>query len=150
MIALRETLEAAGVEFVEHTGPAEIAPSIWVTGPVARRHPEKNYGGGTEVLMGGEWVEDNVPDSQSLTVLTPSGHIVLMGCGHSGTVNALERIRTTIVDAPIHALMGGLHLFAASDETLGWTADKLREIGVQHLMAGHCTVSSHCSACAWA
>ena len=72
--------------------------------------------------MDGEWVEDNVPDSQSLTVLTPNGHIVLMGCGHSGTVNALEHIRTTIADAPIHALMGGLHLFAASDETLGWTA----------------------------
>ncbi len=139
MIGLRETLEAAGAEFIEHIGPAEIAPSVWVTGPVERRHPEKNYGSSTQVFMDGEWVEDNVPDSQSLTVLTPSGHIVLMGCGHSGTVNALEHIRTTIADAPIHALMGGLHLFAASDETLGWTADKLREIGVQHLMAGHCT-----------
>ena len=139
MIAIRETLEAAGAEFVEHTGPAEIAPSIWVTGPVERRYPERNYGRGTQVFMGGDWVEDHVPDSQSLTVLTANGHIVVMGCGHSGTVNALEHIRTTIADAPIHALMGGLHLFAASDETLGWTADKLREIGVQHLMAGHCT-----------
>ena len=139
MIDLRDSLEAGGVEFVEHSGPAEIAPSVWVTGPVERNHPERNYGAGTRVFMDGEWVEDHVPDSQGLTVLTPRGHIVLLGCGHSGTVNALEHIRTSIADAPIHALMGGLHLFAASDETLGWTADKLREIGIQHLMAGHCT-----------
>jgi 7,8-dihydropterin-6-yl-methyl-4-(beta-D-ribofuranosyl)aminobenzene 5'-phosphate synthase len=35
--------------------------------------------------------------------------------------------------------MGGLHLFNATDEMLGWTADRLRSIGVEHLMAGHCT-----------
>jgi len=139
MIALRDTLEAAGVEFVEHAGPAEILPSVWVTGPVERRHPEKNYSPAIQVLMYGAWVEDNVPESQGLTVLTPSGHIVLLGCGHSGVANVLDHVRTTIADAPIHALMGGLHLFAASDETLGWAADRLREIGVEHLMAGHCT-----------
>jgi 7,8-dihydropterin-6-yl-methyl-4-(beta-D-ribofuranosyl)aminobenzene 5'-phosphate synthase len=35
--------------------------------------------------------------------------------------------------------MGGLHLFNASDEMLEWTADHLRSIRVEHLMAGHCT-----------
>ena len=64
---------------------------------------------------------------------------MLLGCGHSGVVNLLEHVRQSIGDLPIHALMGGLHLFAATDEVLGWTADRLREIGVEHLMAGHCT-----------
>jgi len=36
-------------------------------------------------------------------------------------------------------LMGGLHLFAADDQTLEWTAARLLEIGVKNLMAGHCT-----------
>ena len=139
MIGLRETLEAAGVEFIEHAEPAEIFPAVWVTGPVERRHPEKNYPATIQVRMNGEWVEDYVPDSQALTVVTPRGHIVLLGCGHSGVVNVLEHIRGTIQDLPIHALMGGLHLYAASDQILGWTADRLREIGVEHLMAGHCT-----------
>ena len=35
--------------------------------------------------------------------------------------------------------MGGLHLYAANDETPGWTAELLRTIGVEHLLAGHCT-----------
>ena len=139
MIAVRDTLEAAGVTIIEHGGPTEILPSVWVTGPVERSHPERNYGSAGRMLVDGEWVEDYVPDSQGLTVLTSEGHIVLLGCGHSGVVSALEHIQTTIDSAPIHALMGGLHLFNASDETLGWTADRLREIGVEHLMAGHCT-----------
>lgn len=139
MIATRDSLEAAGVRFVEHDGPAEILPSVWVTGPISRPHPEKNYPSTIDVRVEGQWVEDYVPDSQGLTVLTPEGHIVLLGCGHSGVVNALDHIRDQIDDRPIHALMGGLHLFAANDEVLGWTGDRLREIGVEHLMAGHCT-----------
>ena len=139
MIALRDSFEGLGVSFVEHDGPAEILPSVWVTGSVARQHPERNYGATLEVQLDGEWVEDSVPDSQGLTIVTPQGHIVLLGCGHSGVVNALEHVRDDIAELPIHALMGGLHLFAASDEVLGWTGDRLREIGVEHLMAGHCT-----------
>ena len=138
MIAVRDTLEAAGVSIIEHDGPAEILPSVWVTGPVERVHAEQRYGG-NRMLVDGEWVQDYVPDSQGLTVLTERGHVVLLGCGHSGVVNALQHIQTSIEEAPIHALMGGLHLFNASDEMLGWTADRLRDIGVEHLMAGHCT-----------
>jgi 7,8-dihydropterin-6-yl-methyl-4-(beta-D-ribofuranosyl)aminobenzene 5'-phosphate synthase len=138
MIAVRDTLEAAGVEIIEHSGPTEILPSVWVTGPVERVHDEQEYGR-TRMLVDGEWVQDYVPESQGLSVLTDEGHIVLLGCGHSGVVNALEHVQATIEDAPIHALMGGLHLFNASDEMLGWTADRLRSIRVEHLMAGHCT-----------
>ena len=139
MIALRDTLESEGVEFVEHGGPAEIVPGVWVTGPIGRPNPEKNYPSTIQVAMDGGWEEDFVPDSQGLTVITPEGHIVLLGCGHAGVVNTLEHVQANVADLPIHALMGGLHLFAASDEVLGWTADRLREIGVAHLMAGHCT-----------
>jgi 7,8-dihydropterin-6-yl-methyl-4-(beta-D-ribofuranosyl)aminobenzene 5'-phosphate synthase len=139
MIAVRETLEAEGVEIIVHAGPAEILPSIWVTGPIPRPNPERNYPEQIKIEVDGDWVVDHVPDSQGVTIITPEGHIVLLGCGHSGVVNALEHVKTSIADRPIHALMGGLHLFNASDETLGWTADRLREIGVEHLMAGHCT-----------
>lgn len=139
MIALRDTLATVGVEIIEHSRPTEIVPSVWVTGPVERRHQEKNYPTTVRMLLDGEWVEDHVPDSQGLTIVTEAGHIVLLGCGHAGAVNALDHIQEMIADRPIHALLGGLHLFAASDEVLGWTADRLREIGVEHLMAGHCT-----------
>ena len=139
MIEMRKGLEAKGVRFIEHKTATEIAPAVWVTGPVPRNHPEKNYSRAVQVNIDGQWIEDHVPESQGLSIVTPEGPIVLSGCGHAGGVNLLEHVRRSIQDKSIHALMGGLHLFAASDQTLAWTADHLREIGVQNLMAGHCT-----------
>ena len=139
MIGMRSQLEKAGVKFVEYAEPSEIVPGVWVTGPVPRVNNELNYPQSMRVRMDGEWVEDYVPESQGLTVVTANGPIVLLGCGHSGAVNLLEHVQKHIQNEPIQALMGGMHLFAADDETLGWTADKLRKIGVQNLMAGHCT-----------
>ena len=139
MVALQQTIEAAGVEIIQHAEATEIFPAVWVSGPVERVHPERNYGSTLQVSLEGEWTEDYIPESQGLVIRTESGPIVLLGCGHSGVVNALEQIQKTIQDESIDALMGGLHLFAASDQTLGWTADRLREIGIENLMAGHCT-----------
>ncbi len=139
MIDERSRIEAMGVEFLVHEQATEIFPAAWVSGPVERLHPETNYGTALEVSLDGEWVRDHLPESQALVIRTDQGPIVLLGCGHSGVVNALSQIQEQIQDEAIHALMGGLHLFAASDETLNWTAENLKEIGVQNLMAGHCT-----------
>ena len=139
MIAARKELEAQGVEFRIYSEPTEIMPSIWVTGPVVRTHKENTYNKSFRMRVDNEWVQDFVPDSQGLTIVTVEGPIVLLGCGHSGSVNLLEQVQRSIQSHPILALMGGMHLFAASEVELDWTAKKLNDIGIQHLMAGHCT-----------
>lgn len=140
MLKIRDQLEAKGVEFKIYSVATEIRPAVWVTGPVARIHDEKTYPRDIEVeISPGEWTVDYVPDSQGLAIATIEGPIVLLGCGHSGSVNLLEQVRREVQDHSIHALMGGMHLFSASDDTLRWTADKLNNVGVQNLMAGHCT-----------
>ena len=139
MIAMRIDLEAAGVEFIEYAEPTEILPAVWVTGPVERTHAEKTYPQMVQVKIDAEWIVDYVPDSQGLTIVTPEGPIVVLGCGHSGSVNLLEQVQRSIQDHSIHALMGGMHLADADDQTLLWTSDRLRDIGIQNLMAGHCT-----------
>ena len=93
MIALRAGLEASGVKFIEYSGPTEILPAVWVTGPVDRTHPEKNYPQSVRVNIDGEWVVDHVPESQGLVIVTAEGPVVLLGCGHSGSVNLLEQVR---------------------------------------------------------
>lgn len=140
MIAIRERLEAEGVEFRIYSKPTEILPAVWVTGPIARIHEEKTYSNNVEVeISPGVWAVDYVPDSQGLSMVTAEGPIVLLGCGHSGSVNLLEQVRRDVQDHSILALMGGMHLYSATEETLRWTADRLNDVGVQHLMAGHCT-----------
>jgi 7,8-dihydropterin-6-yl-methyl-4-(beta-D-ribofuranosyl)aminobenzene 5'-phosphate synthase len=139
MIAMKKEFEASGGKFIEHDKVDEIFSGVWLTGPVPRIYPEKNYPAGIEVKEDGKWVEDNVPDDQSLVFNTDRGLVLLAGCGHSGLINTLTYARKEIRPAPVDAAIGGFHLFAASDETLDWTADKLKEFQTAQLMGAHCT-----------
>jgi 7,8-dihydropterin-6-yl-methyl-4-(beta-D-ribofuranosyl)aminobenzene 5'-phosphate synthase len=42
-LTVRNAYEELGGTFVEHAGPAEIHPGMWLTGPVPRVHPERNW-----------------------------------------------------------------------------------------------------------
>src|SRR5580692_9402270 len=139
MIAAKKQFESGGGKFIEHDKVDEILPGVWLTGPVPRVFPEKNYGAGVEVKEDGKWVEDNVPDDQSLVFNTGRGLVLLAGCGHSGIINTLTYARKEIRPAPVDAAIGGFHLFNASDETLDWTADKLKEFQTAQIMGAHCT-----------
>jgi 7,8-dihydropterin-6-yl-methyl-4-(beta-D-ribofuranosyl)aminobenzene 5'-phosphate synthase len=139
MIAVKKEFEATGGKFIEHETFSEIFPGVWLTGPVPRVYPEKNYPAGIEVKDNGKWVEDNVPDDQSLVFNTDRGIVLLAGCGHSGLINTLTYARKEIRPAPVDAAIGGFHLYNASDATLDWTADKLKEFQTAQLMGAHCT-----------
>jgi 7,8-dihydropterin-6-yl-methyl-4-(beta-D-ribofuranosyl)aminobenzene 5'-phosphate synthase len=67
------------------------------------------------------------------------GLVIVAGCSHAGVINILDYARTKIRQAPIHAAIGGFHLFNAKEETLAWTATKFREFGLQNLLGAHCT-----------
>jgi 7,8-dihydropterin-6-yl-methyl-4-(beta-D-ribofuranosyl)aminobenzene 5'-phosphate synthase len=70
---------------------------------------------------------------------TTAGLVLLSGCGHAGVVNTVEYSRKVVREAPLHAAIGGFHLFPADDAHLGWTITKLRTFGLQHLLGAHCT-----------
>src|SRR5262245_29084172 len=131
--------ERLGGVFVEHPGPAELAPGVWLTGPVPRVHPERNWSRPLRLQTPSGEVEDTIPEDSSLVVDTAQGLVLISGCGHAGMVNTAEYARKVVRPARIHAAIGGFHLFAATDENLGWTAGRLRELGVDHLLGAHCT-----------
>ena len=139
MVAMRPEYEAAGGTFIEHTGPVELAPGVWLTGPVLRTHPERNWSGKGKVQSPQGLVEDTLPEDQALVIDTEQGLVVVTGCGHAGIVNILEFARKQVRSAPIHAAIGGLHLFRANEQTLAWTGRKLREMKLGNLMGAHCT-----------
>jgi 7,8-dihydropterin-6-yl-methyl-4-(beta-D-ribofuranosyl)aminobenzene 5'-phosphate synthase len=141
MIATRVAYEKLGGRVVELDGPREIHPGVWLTGPVPRMHPERNWSGSRRIRMAdGTDVEDNLPEDQTLVIETEKGLVIVAGCSHAGIVNILEHARTAIrKDAPIHAAIGGFHLFNAKDETLAFTARKFREFGLQNFLGAHCT-----------
>ena len=122
-----------------HDKPEEILPGVWLSGPVPRVYPEKNYPAGVELNKGNAWEPDDLPEDQSLVFNTDRGLVLLAGCGHAGIINTLEYARKFIGPTPVDAAIGGFHLFNAKDEQLDWTAGKLKEFQVAQILGAHCT-----------
>jgi 7,8-dihydropterin-6-yl-methyl-4-(beta-D-ribofuranosyl)aminobenzene 5'-phosphate synthase len=139
LVRIKPDYEKGGGAFVTHRGPVQLYPGVWLTGPVPRRFPEKNWSGTVKVTTAAGVVDDTVADDMSLVIDTEQGLVVVAGCGHAGVINILEHARSFIRPAKVHALIGGIHLFNASEETLNWTAGKLREFGIDNLIGAHCT-----------
>jgi 7,8-dihydropterin-6-yl-methyl-4-(beta-D-ribofuranosyl)aminobenzene 5'-phosphate synthase len=136
---MRAGYEALGGSIAMYGKPAEIFPGMWLTGPVERRHQERNWSGdGLLIRADGSKAEDTLPEDMSLVLDTARGLVIVTGCGHAGIINILEQARR-IRNAPIFAVIGGLHLFNATDKHLEWTAGKLKEFEVKNLLGTHCT-----------
>lgn len=139
MREVRAEYEALGGAVSVHREAVELAPGVWLTGPVPRVHPEKNWSPGVRVQRDGTWHPDEVLEDAALVIDTEHGLVVVTGCGHAGVVNILDYARTLVPGAKIYAVLGGLHLFAAEDSTLDWTAENMRRNGVRKLVGAHCT-----------
>jgi 7,8-dihydropterin-6-yl-methyl-4-(beta-D-ribofuranosyl)aminobenzene 5'-phosphate synthase len=136
----RAEYETAGGSFVEYDRPRELHPGVWLTGPVPRVNPERNYPRQPGKVRAPEGlVDDTVPEDLSMVFDTERGLVILAGCGHAGVINVVEHARATVRDAPVHAIVGGLHLFELDDQQLAWTAAKLKANGLQNLVGAHCT-----------
>jgi arylsulfatase A-like enzyme/metal-dependent hydrolase (beta-lactamase superfamily II) len=139
-VAMKGEYEILGGSFVVVDRPTELLPRVWLTGPVPRTYPERNWSLKRMIKQGdGRLVEDNVPEDMSLVVDTDKGLVILAGCGHAGIVNTLEYARRQIRETPVYAALGGFHLFEADAATLDWTASKLRSFGVSQMLGAHCT-----------
>ena len=139
MLAVKSEYEATGGVVVICEKPTQLFPGVWLTGPVPRKFQERNWSGTGEISTATGRVEDNIPEDMALIIDTADGLVVLTGCGHAGIINIVDYARTFVRPARVHALIGGVHLFNASDETLAWTAEKLRGFGIDHFLGAHCT-----------
>ena len=91
------------------------------------------------VLITSALVDDEIAEDSSMVIDTPKGPVVITGCGHAGTVNIVTSSEKHFGGKPIYGIVSGLHLFAATDEVVDWTASKPREFHVANLLAAHCT-----------
>jgi 7,8-dihydropterin-6-yl-methyl-4-(beta-D-ribofuranosyl)aminobenzene 5'-phosphate synthase len=139
LLPIKAEYEKLGGTFVEYDKPTRLAPGVWMTGPVPRTYPERNWSVSTMLQTPGGPVEDNVPEDSSIVIQTAQGLVVVSGCGHAGIINTVEFAQKAVQQAPVHAAIGGFHLFAASDETLAWTAGKLKDAKLAYLLGAHCT-----------
>ena len=140
MVGVRARYLAEGGTFLEHGRPEELYPGVWITGPVPRPNPERNWSHRVQVQTpAGQLVEDNIPEDQSVVFDTPRGLVLLSGCGHSGVVNSVEFAGSFLPQASLYAAVGGFHLFELDDAKLAWTTAALKRAGLQQFVGAHCT-----------
>ena len=138
-VDVRDQYEALGGRFIVHEKPHELRPGMWITGPIPRVHPEKNWTPFMRIQQGDQQIEDTIPEDQAVVLNTSHGLVVVAGCGHAGIVNTMEHARSITNGKPIHAVLGGFHLMSATDQHLRWTGTKMHEFGVKHVLGAHCT-----------
>ena len=138
MIAVRAAYEATGGRFVEYATTRPLQRGVWLSGPVPRRYNERNWSGSTRIMDGTSSVEDTLPEDQALIVSTARGLTIVTGCGHAGIGNILAYAQSAR-PGRVRAVVGGLHLLAADEAQLVWTAERMRAAGVEHLLGAHCT-----------
>jgi 7,8-dihydropterin-6-yl-methyl-4-(beta-D-ribofuranosyl)aminobenzene 5'-phosphate synthase len=130
-------------QIIVHKTFKEIFPGIYLTGPVPRKYPEKNYTlggvGGKKRDVFGNIVEDNIPEDMSLIIQTEKGLVLLSGCGHSGIINTIAHGRNKLQQQTLLAAIGGFHLLLNTDEQIKWTAAQLKAAGLRFFMGAHCT-----------
>src|SRR6185312_14247798 len=99
-----------GGSFVVIEAPTELAPGVWLTGPVPRTHLERNWSLKRTIRYpDGRLVEDTLPEDMSLVLDTDKGLVVVSGCGHAGIINTLEYAHRQVRETEIHAALGGFH-----------------------------------------
>ena len=134
----RGAAEALGISFVEIDSPTEIAPKLWLTGPVPRLVEAYNGPAGLFIDGPDGPSEDIIIDDQSLGYLTDRGWLMTSGCGHSGLINT-GNVLQSIKREPVYSIVGGFHLWRADQATLNRTAAWLEKAGLELIMGGHCT-----------
>ncbi len=119
--------------------PTEIAPGVWLTGFVPRHHHEEVAEPEPFFLDPCGQQPDHLVDDQALYMVTDSGVIVVLGCAHAGVINTLDHIAMLTGHVPLRAVIGGMHLRAASPTRLAWTVVQLQQRQPVMLTATHCT-----------
>lgn len=118
--------------------PVEIGPGILVTGQIPRTNDLEDAGGPFYLDEACQH-PDPLVDDQALVIRTGGGVVVILGCAHAGVINTLKYVEQLRVGAPVRAVLGGMHLGAASRERLDWTIEELRRRKVPQVVAAHCT-----------
>jgi 7,8-dihydropterin-6-yl-methyl-4-(beta-D-ribofuranosyl)aminobenzene 5'-phosphate synthase len=131
----RQTLRSRGAAFHDVTAPVKIDEQILLSGPAGGGATSDTY----LIRRGEDIVPDPFEDELVALLRTAGGWTVLTGCCHRGLSRTLSRAQLLARGLAIEAVVGGLHLSSASEDTVQRSADALRSFGPPALYPCHCT-----------
>lgn len=133
-------LESAGAHFELDVGWRELAPGLYLSGEVPRRHAfevgDQNL---FHIDSGGQLVVDPIRDDQTVVLDTDEGLFVVLGCSHAGLINILDYIIEQTGKTRFHTIIGGTHLGPVEQEQVEQTIAALHRFDFGRLGVSHCT-----------
>jgi len=135
----REQLESQGAVFKLTSEPVWLSDSIVSSGEIPMTTDFEPIDPGMYVKKESGFEPDPLKDDQALFIKTDQGLVVILGCAHRGIINTLRHAQKVTGMDLIHTVIGGTHLFRASEVQLESTIAELKSLGVQRLGVSHCT-----------
>ncbi len=126
-----------------HTEVTRITEHVFITGPVPRTSFEKIDQAFTLDPEGR--IPDTIQDDQALWIETAEGLVIVLGCAHAGAVNTIGYIVEKSGRKDVRAVIGGMHLMGADQETIVRTADAVAAFRPGLISPNHCTGDEACA-----
>jgi len=135
----REELENLGASFRLTREPIWLTENLVTSGEIPMVTDYEEIDPNLYIKQGNEFRPDPLGDDQALFIKTEKGLVVILGCGHRGVINTLRHAQKLTGVEVVHGVVGGTHLFRASEVQLELSIAELKALGVQRLGVSHCT-----------
>ncbi len=132
-------IENMGAEFNFTAHKQELLPDVWISGEIPRKAEFEQIDESYQQRVRESYITDELHDDMALILNTKKGLIVLMGCGHAGTINTLKHAMRITGNKTIFAVIGGMHLYQADQQKIDRVAHALEELNPEYLVPLHCT-----------
>jgi 7,8-dihydropterin-6-yl-methyl-4-(beta-D-ribofuranosyl)aminobenzene 5'-phosphate synthase len=135
----REELESRGARFNLTKEPVHLSEHTITTGEIPMMSGYEDVENNLFVKRDGILHQDPLADDLALVIDAKFGLVIISGCAHRGIVNTLRHAQKLTGKELVYAVVGGTHLFRASDKRIEKTIADLRDTGIQKLGVSHCT-----------
>ena len=135
----REELESLGASFNLTRKPVHLGDGIMTTGEIPLTTSYEEIDSDIFVKREGKLYPDPLADDIALVIDAEQGLIVILGCAHRGIINTLHHAQKLTGKKSVHTVIGGAHLFRASENQIEQTVRALKGIGIKKLGVSHCT-----------
>lgn len=135
----REELESLGASFNLSKEPIWLTDNVVITGEIPMLTQYEGIDPNLYIREKEGFCPDPLADDRALIIKADFGLVVLLGCAHRGLINTLRHAQKLTGVEYIHTVVGGTHLFRASEEQLELTISELKEFGIKRLGVSHCT-----------
>jgi len=135
----RNLAESLGASFRLTPEPVWITDRIVTSGEVPMLNDFETLDASACVRTDKGFAPDPLKDDQSLFIKTGKGLVIVSGCAHRGIINTIKRAQDITGCADIYAIIGGIHLFSASEERVRKTLEEIKRLNVAQIGVSHCT-----------